>query len=433
MQMRVRLACLSTIILIVATVFAAPSFAASRAGNTTVSEQSLGQVHVLIDAHSNEFGGMAIDRVANSLEVYVTRGRATSTTTQQTVSRIMSLARADHAGGPRWTLRFVPVHRSQRQLDATMARITSQQPWASLSKNLLSVWYVDPPANKVYVGVTRVTSGLASAARSAFGDSVELARHERPVTQNLVQPVPAGKRLRFQRISQITKAASPAVTAPPRLLDSTPYWGGDRIVYHTSSSIIQCTAGFYWINGSTKAMSTAGHCSANGQAWLQGYYDSGTNTIYYTGSMGTVYTVQFGNNRIDGELMKGATYAADIYTTPNGGEAVGAPPTIAVGLSVCADGSFTNANCSGVVSAVNTCVDESDNGTVIHVCGVAIANSDNGTKLTQAGDSGGPVYSPGSNAKATGIISGGNSNGTEVVFSQVNNLESVFGGGPAHS
>ncbi len=77
------------------------------------------------------------------------------------------------------------------------------------------------------------------------------------------------------------------------------------------------------------------------------------------------------------------------------------------------------------------------NVTGVYICGLAIADSTNGSRLVQGGDSGGPVYLPvsgGSSVQAEGLISGESSTaGTEVAFTMGNLLPGAFGVKLVHS
>jgi len=88
---------------------------------------------------------------------------------------------------------------------------------------------------------------------------------------------------------------------------------------------------------------------------------------------------------------EGVNVDPDIKTSlPQGGNVVGTGFTMQQ-QTMCADGSVTGENCSGVAQWVNQCHNFSLNGVVTNVCGVTLMQ---GTSLLcQSGDSGGPVYS----------------------------------------
>jgi hypothetical protein len=121
-------------------------------------------------------------------------------------------------------------------------------------------------------------------------------------------------------LSRSTGKAAAAATTPTRLLDSVPYAGGDRITSLQTISgkqyAVQCTVSVEVLPSSGgDATLSAGHCGPTGTLWYQGYYAN--NTVYNTGIMGTTATTQWGNGRIDGELIEGSQYGyyPAIYTT----------------------------------------------------------------------------------------------------------------------
>ncbi|MEN2736794.1 hypothetical protein ABCS02_03290 [Microbacterium sp. X-17] len=225
--------------------------------------------------------------------------------------------------------------------------------------------------------------------------------------------------------------------APPFRDFGTPWWGGDRITnYQTIGGVsynIQCTVTTEY--GSY--MMSAGHCGPTGVLWYQGYYD-GAN-IQSNGTMGTVQTVQWGNNRTDSELISGSTYDAHVYTATSSGTsavAVTGAATVAPGMSVCTDGSFTGYVCGATVGETNACVNISDMGTVYNVCGLDIAQNPNAV-IVQQGDSGGAVLANvgtdptlGSIAKIAGTISAEANNGHQVSFADIGYQRQIFGVSP---
>jgi hypothetical protein len=50
----------------------------------------------------------------------------------------------------------------------------SAQPWAKVAGPLLSQWYVDTRADRVMVGLTKITPAARIAARQTFGGAVTL-------------------------------------------------------------------------------------------------------------------------------------------------------------------------------------------------------------------------------------------------------------------
>lgn len=328
--------------------------------------------------------------------------------------------------GPQLRLRVRVVPYSLAQLNKVMNRVWTAGPWAALARPLVTSWYADPVTDRVLIGVTRITPALTQAARAAFGPLARLIHGQR-----------AWLETRLTRLSPHALRMRPLVSAssdPSRLLDSSPYNGGDRIVrtftYGGNSYVGQCTVAFGW---STGTMSTAGHCSypsgGVGTTWLQGYYDSANSTIYYTGTMGQVTKNIFGASEGDAALIGKGSYDAYVYTSNTGFKPVGAYSGVTKGLSgLCADGSFTGENCTGVVAAVNISVSvqvplTGQTFVVEHLDEVTSSS-----KLVQAGDSGGPCYTHvGSDLEARGIISAGNDTGTVMYMSDMTWLTSTGG------
>ncbi len=313
--------------------------------------------------------------------------------------------------GQAWTLHLRTVQYSLAQLNSTKARITTQEPWAGLSAKYLTEWYVDPQLDKVVVGVTDVTPPLVSAAAHAFGDQVELVHGYRSRVAGMRH-----YKLTNPHIVHVKSLAKPSAHAPlvatdSRQLDSIPYIGGDDIVSLTPDPadpgeyfVTECTAGYSWATPNSDgtynqnaAMVTAGHCFPQGTNVQQGYVDEAANTVITTGSIGTVYTVQWGNQRPDAELMNGSSYAPSVWRTQTSLAGVDQTASVVEGQEICADGGLTGENCSGVVGGVNVCheVIYDSNGNFYNVCGLDDATSNNGTVMVDPndeGDSGGPVY-----------------------------------------
>jgi hypothetical protein len=299
----------------------------------------------------------------------------------------------------------------------------------------LSVWTMKD--GQYLVGLTSVHGNELASLKSALGRNVTVFQHD--ALQSMVKRTPIASPPAIKKVTPPSKHGnsgilSPAVTPGnyPPFIDSTPYYGSDRLVSIQGQYIVQCTAGAPFVDGAANAyMMTAGHCGPTGTSWYQGYYD-GTN-INESGTMGTVTVQQWGNNRIDGEIMNGSSYAPYIWT--NGASYAAAhvlgatavtPGPAGQGTPVCTDGSFTLYACGGTVTLVNACVNEVDNsGTTYYVCGQDIADAPN--QIVQHGDSGGPVLVQTSGGvQLAGVISGGNASGTEVNFSDANYLQQVF-------
>ncbi len=299
----------------------------------------------------------------------------------------------------------------------------------------LSTWGVE--AGVVHVGLTAVSTRAVRALRKQYGPQTVVFTEPRFRTEQRVTVTHSP--MRVVRVTRLRgtadgRNATPATSSPTRLLDATPYFGGDRIIWWYVNSnnelvIVQCTANFEVVlnsTGDTAAM-TAGHCSPTGTGWFQGYYDTSNGTVYDTGSYGTNTDTSWGNDRPDGEILSGASLDPAIYLTNT--TAVGDYGSAAVtkGEAICSDGSFSNEQCGGTVTAVNICAEINDNGTNVDVCGLDQATANH--SLVQPGDSGGPVINtsaPPGYAQGVGIISAGSSNGETLLFTDMGIITKLF-------
>lgn len=428
-----RVVVLLSVPLLAAFVPSLPAHAGPPASTTRVSQQQLDAVHQLVYGQPDRYAGIMVDHRAAVVHVYVERHQ------QELARTALTRAVATSATGASGSLRLdvVPVARSLRSLDAVMSKVTTQEPWASLTKNIRAVWYVDPPVNKVRIGLTVVTDQARAAAAAAFGDSVVLVRQDRHKTM--------AKVTRLTGAAPVIRVAPPAKTratgtavhpldTPTRLLDASAYYGGDRIfrtyVQNGQHWVVQCTGNFVAHTSAADVMLTAGHCGPSGVTWSQGYFDQGTGTLYSTGLMGFADSVEWGNNRMDAETIgEGSYWVAAEYVSPTGAVGVAGSGSLNVGDSICADGSFTNESCNGYIYGVDACLDLlDDEGNIVHVCNQALAEA-RGDRLVQAGDSGGPVYNYNDQLRLTaqGIISGGTDDGMELNLTQMHNALSTFG------
>lgn len=405
------------------------------AGIPGIRQSGVPALQTYLGQHPGEFGGLYLDNGSRTVYVDVVSGDRPAAT--QDLARQV-VADSSAGGGAELSVVVRQVRYSQSQLSSTMAAVTLRQPWASIARPVLASWGLDPRSDEVVIGVTAITPQLAAAARATFGDEVSLVRQQRPRSAIRVTALPRG--YRTVKLSLPPKGsarhAAPSVPAqapyPSRLTDEAPYYGGDRIYRLVSSSsgtlIVQCTVAFTW---TTPGMTSAGHCGPTGTIWTQGYYDTSNNTLYNSGSMGTVQDTQFGNNRPDNELITKSSYFPYVYTSLQGSLPVGGPDVPYVGETVCTDGSFNGQNCSGVISQIATCQNVYDGltGTTVYICDLDVATSNNNSTIVQPGDSGGPVYvNLSGTLYADGIISAGTSSGTTVYFTDIRNVISTMGG-----
>jgi hypothetical protein len=406
---------------------------AAAAAAVTVPESAVASVQQLVQSHPDAYTGISVDEKQHLLRVFAPRAGVSAA--GETLTHLAAGSLRVGTGGP-LRVEVLAQPYSLRQLNATMARIDVAEPWATASRNMLTSWFADPASGRVRVGLTEVTAQLRQLAHDAFGDQVELFAQDRfnaAVRRDRVDQVRSVK-ISASR-SRTGTGASPAV-APTRLLDATPYYSGTRIfrtyVQDGQNWVIQCTTAFAVASGSNRQMVTAGHCGASGLVWTQGYLDS-AGTLHYTGTMGTTGHVEWGNNRMDAEVLGGGSYwSGAVYTGPSNSSlayGVSGTTSLAVGQSVCSDGSFTGENCGVRIGAINSCLNLNDNGTVVKVCNQAQGDATGPSyPIVQHGDSGGPVYKLAANPNytlAAGIISGGNDAGTHMNFTQFTNFTST--------
>jgi hypothetical protein len=417
-------------------------------------------VQSYLGSHPDQFAGVYVDDASRTLHInLVTAGSSVVAGLASEVAAESSKIESApaRAAGQRYSVVVRAVRYSQRQLVATAAEVTTRQPWASLARPVLSIWGPDPYTDTVTVRLTKLTPALREAAQAAFGGQVTLMQGQRLAAAVRVTELP--RKYRVVHISGHTSLirqsrATPLGVAPQpsRLLDEQAYYGGDRIYRLVTNSngtttIYQCTAGFAF---AAPAMSTSGHCAPQGAAWTQGYYDKSTNTLYNAGYLGSVFSVQWGDQRIDFELMNNNSpadpslppYYPYVYTALQNSVIVGGARTTIPMLfdKVCVDGSFTGENCAGQVTAAgqSAIINLPDGSTLTewYVDVVSTVFTDN-SRLCQAGDSGGPVYGSGSSLLAVGIMSACNEGtptnpgpGNTAIVSDISTAVPIMNAGP---
>ncbi|WP_212913255.1 hypothetical protein [Streptomyces sp. TS71-3] len=388
-----------------------------------------------IQDHPAEFGGSYLDEQTHTLHV-LTVGGATSLKAQKSLSDLAirstaTTARSESAG-PEWTLSTQAARYSMATLQETRDRVS--EAFAREAGNNLTIWYADPRTDTVHIGLNKVKPRLVKLASEDFGDRVTVAQEEQHKTMDkrtkVDGPVSYSHRTPELRDTGVTKSGTAAST-PTRLLDSVPYAGGDRIVSTQTIDgvqyIVECTVNFDFVTSSgSPAMGTAGHCGPTGLSWRQGYYDESAQTIHYTGTMGSAYTRIWGNGKSDAELLNDTGnpdgFWPQVYTTSTALENVGSVSPVSVGQKICADGSFTLQSCYGMVTATNVCENVNDDGTIVKVCNLDVAEGVGGT-LVQSGDSGGPVYTSGTPHHPLGIISAGTADGLTLDFADMGSVD----------
>jgi|SRR5579859_855616 len=350
---------------------------ASAAGSSppAFSVAQIGQMQRVVSSYPDVFGGLAGNPNTHLviISVSTTANARRRPIALSAIATIESQGRQPTAMPTSWTVQIVVRGPSQSTLNALMQRVTQQEPWRSIFGPHLTGFGTDPMNLDVVIGVDETTSKMTSAVE-AFGAEVVVT------TMPRIYPWDG------------------------RILDSQPYYGGDRLV---TSDGTQCTGGVEVFRGGVGhyGMITAGHCWGNGTIVYQGYWSNGMHT---SGKMGQVTESYAGSGYADGAFIDstdtGTSLLPTVWTSNNNTAAVTNWDTNWVGESICTDGSFTYQNCTGVVDKTNFCIVIG----VLYDCHLEEAYSSNGTNLGQQGDSGGPVYHySGSGVWVTGFITGG--------------------------
>jgi hypothetical protein len=177
-------------------------------------------------------------------------------------------------------------------------------------------------------------------------------------------------------------------------------------------------------------MSTAGHCGS-----YAGFYARG-NSVSGKWYEGATYTIQYGNNRIDMQLLKGSNYKPYVWAGSGGDMDVPVSGSggVAQGGLYCTDGVTTLVNCTAKVIAIDVCANETDDstGVTVYACDLDKATSTNNSDICDNGDSGGPVFTQNSvnDPDATGTIVSKANGGSTCWWSDMYMEKEIFGTGP---
>jgi hypothetical protein len=364
-----------------------------------------GQLQTLIDtvrAAPGTYTGLWIDSTTNTIYV-------ATPVSNITPASIAALVAAPTTNAQTMKIQIVKATHTADQLDAIATRVTTDTGLQSAAKKsgaILSTWYPDPITDQVVIGFTKVTNAELTAVHTEYGDTA------RVITQPIAQSA----------IAKIPTTPKPHLPRPQtRSADSAPWYGGDDITFTYNGSGFSCTSGYEF---GSSSMSTAGHCGGDPTT----FYNNGVYT-------GETYSMQWGANRIDMQLMHGSTYLPYIWAGSGGNtaEPVSGSGGVADGGTYCTGGYVTGQNCSAVVEAVDVCIVEYDDvmNDDVTVCDLDEAHSSNGTDIVQSGDSGGPVYTSNSTGApyAVGTISA--ANGTTGWWSDMYEEKAIFGQSPA--
>jgi hypothetical protein len=377
---------------------------AAAAAPATVTAGQLQNLENVVRAQTGRYAGLWIDSKTDTVYVSTTDAAVTP-------SFVAAQVPARASGAPAMKIQVVRAKYDADQLDRIAARIPTDsglRQAAARSGATVSTWYPDPVTDRVVIGFTKVTASETARVRAEYGATARVITA--PIAQAAILRVPTAK------LPSIMKAHA-LRAQDSRTDDSAPWFGGDLISYTFDGGSWICTSGFDF-GGS---MSTAGHCGSDPTA----FYNGG---VY----VGTTHTMQWGNGRIDMQLMNGSTYLPSIWAGT-----VAAPVSgsggVAIGGTYCTDGAMTGQNCTAVVEAVDVCSEENDDGTTVDVCDLDKAYSSNNTSLIQGGDSGGPVYTAASTGApfAVGTISAQSNGGLTGFFSDMYEEKVIFGQSPA--
>lgn len=393
-----------------------PPIAEATAAPDVVAAGQLQNLINTVRAAPGTYTGLWINEKTNTIYV-------ATPATNITPASIAALVAAPTTSTQTLKIQIVKATYTANQLDTIATRVTTDtnlQSAAKKSDATLSTWYPDPITDQVVIGFTKITNTELAAVHAEYGTTARVITQ--PIAQSAIAKTP------------LTQATTATTTTPPatnpnphpphpqsRSADSAPWYGGDDITFTYNGSGFSCTSGYEF--GST-SMSTAGHCGADPTT----FYNNGVYT-------GETYSMQWGANRIDMQLMHGSTYLPYIWAGPGGNtaEPVSGSGGVADGATYCTGGYVTGQNCSAVVEAVDVCIVEYDDvmNDDVTVCDLDEAHSSNNTDIVQSGDSGGPVYTSNSTGApyAVGTISA--ANGTTGWWSDMYEEKAIFGQSPA--
>lgn len=187
-----------------------------------------------------------------------------------------------------------------------------------------------------------------------------------------------------------------------RDLDSSPFSAGADIVRDAGGGYIGfCTTSFAFTSSGQERLFTADHCGNTGQVWR-----TGRNLANAT--VGTMTAPAQNVPRRDIATISGGDYGARVYTGPNSSSttiAVAGYTAPVVNQILCYSGAPSGTVCNNRVTHTGLTINYGPGS--VHD-GITRTVQQNGTPAVGSGDSGGPVYAPTSDGRATavGVISG---------------------------
>lgn len=282
---------------------------------------------------------------------------------------------------------------SWQQLEAQAHQIAARESTLRARGYTLSSIGPDASAAGLHAGVDYARSrALADRpAGNASTPAAEAASARAAIRRVVPGPAP------------VTVTSAPLSHATYRNADSSPWWGGARII---RAGQVVCSTGFAVYRGSARGMLTAGHCGGVNTSWQTGdRYGSGSVMGTETARQPCCDTavIQVGANE---------GYIYDRAWNSNVGEIVEADPWAAVvGASVCSEGATSGVRCNIRITATGQVISFRDGGSI-----VTSENETGGTEESSGqqaaagGDSGGPMIINSSSVGtvfATGTITSG--------------------------
>lgn len=267
--------------------------------------------------------------------------------------------------------------------------------------------------------VQQATKKLADGVRFAVSMPIEGDKVRVEVEGDVITKVKTGLAALDLPV-QVTYGDVPEPAG--RLNDTAPYYGGGRIANNSSGD--RCTSGFavtHWSGGSY--LVTAGHCGWPGAVFSNGLADTGnwSQRVGTASQEHVAYDLLLIPASSSGYVFNNRWGYSDSIMKVNGW----AHPYH--NEYVCTSGSYTGEVCGVQVdtsSAYSYCGYASYNAYECY-SGMYRAYQRAGLRAAQGGDSGGPVYNY--NRSAMGIISGGNTSGTMVIFQDFHTVNQIWG------
>jgi hypothetical protein len=280
---------------------------------------------------------------------------------------------------------------SWQQLETQASQIAGHETALRADGYTIATVGPDSSASDVHVGVDYARSSALTTMRASTRDASTAAAEAASAQAAIRRLVPGP--------APVTITDTPLHHPADRNSDTSPWWGGSRIVRDGNAT---CSTGFAVVSGSTHYLLTAGHCGGINTSWQ-------TGDKYGSGSVVGTETAR--DPCCDTAIIKVGANEGYIYDrgwNSNAGEIVEPDPWSAVaGTSVCTEGATSGVRCNITVTAT---------GQKINYGTFTAENESEGTEESYGqqavadGDSGGPVIINSSSVGtvyATGTITAG--------------------------